>query len=305
MKKTLMIVLLCAPSVLFGASSAPFLRFNYNAASQGMGGGEGCARFGDISGMSINPASTNGASNASAAFSYGNIGEFDISATQTSVLVPVADAGSFGASFIYSKQVIDDPANPGSKLDRNDRLALLNYSFMSGDSLGFGLNLKYSCSDVEGTTASFLAADIGALYLFDKDISFGLAAKDIGVLVSSGGSGYGLKDESLDSSLLAGVNYYLLDDNESKLSLSMDLGFVVPFDRAVISAGMEYGYNSLFVIRLGDYENMSGENYLSVGLGMDTDIAGINFKFDYTYSPKISGSYNFSNDQFITITSIF
>jgi len=238
MKKILMIVLLCAPSVLFGVSSAPFLRFNYNAASQGSGGA-GCARFGDISGISINPASTNGAMNASAAFSYGDIGEFDISATQTNVLVPVTDYGNFGASFIYSKQGIDDPADPGSKIDRNDRLALLNYSFMTDDSIGFGANLKYAWSDVAGTTASFLAADIGALYLFDKDLSFGLAARDIGALVSSGGNGYGLKEEGLDSSVMAGVNYYMLYDNENKLSLSMDLGFAIPFERAVISEGME------------------------------------------------------------------
>ena len=303
MKKAILLAILCLPVFLMADSTVPFLRLNLNAAGMGQGG-TGCAGYGSISNININPASTNKAQDASLAFSYGSSSEFQLSSTQTTALVPFEVTVSFGMAYIYSKQQFDDPAADGQKLDRNDKEVLINYSVMNGDQLGFGADLKYAWSDIYSTTASFLSADLGMIYIVDDNLSFGLALKGLGGEISSYGGAYGLGNERIDSGITAGANYMLLNDNENKLSVSADTGYILIFNRGIVSAGFKYEYRSMLTIMAGDYENGYGEDYLTAGLGTSFDIGGINFKIDYTYSPKAGGAGDFGNDQYITITSI-
>jgi hypothetical protein len=303
MKKLFLLPLIFISSYLIADASVPFLRLDLNAAAQGEGGA-GCASYGSISTMSINPASTIHMQNSSFGISYGNSSELNISATQTSALIPVEGAGNFGISYIYSKQQITDAADDGNLADRIDNQMLLNYSFMGGDSIGYGINLKYANSNIYGTEVSFLDADLGMIYLLDENISLGLSLNGIGGRIDYEGYAYGLSGENLDSELLAGINCRLLNDNENTLTASLDTGYIFTFNRGVVLAGVEYIYRSLFVLRVGDSENAEGEDYLSAGLGMNYEIGGVNFKFDYTYSPKASGSGAFGNNQYISITAL-
>lgn len=304
MKKIILLAIFCLPGFLMADSTVPFLRLNLNAASMGQGGA-GCAGYGSISNININPASTNKAQDALLAFSYGSSSELQLSSTQTTALVPIEGAGSFGLAYIYSKQRFDDPSAAGQTLDRNDKEALINYSVMNGEQLGLGANLKYAWSDIYGTTASFLSADLGMIYIVDDSLSFGLSLNGLGGKISSYGSAYyGLGDDHIDSKITAGMNYLLFNDNENKLSISADTGYILTFSRGIISAGFKYEYRSMLTIMAGDYENGYGEDYLTAGLGTSFDIGGINFIIDYTYSPKAAGSGGFWNDQYITITTI-
>jgi hypothetical protein len=303
MKKILLLAVFFLPVCLMAGSTVPFLRLNLNASGMGQGG-TGCADYGSISNIDINPASTNKTQDASIAFSYGSSSEFQLSSTQTTALVPFDGGGIFGISYIYSKQQFNAPAAGGQELDRNDKEILINYSFMNGDQFGFGADMKYAWSDIYGTTASFLSADLGMIYIADESLSFGLALNGLGGETSSQGSAYGLRDERLDSGITTGVDYMLLNDNENKLTISADAGYILTFNTGIVSAGFKYEYRSILTITAGDYENAYGMDYLTAGLGIDFDIGGMNYKIDYTYSPKVGGTGGFGNDEFITITAL-
>ncbi len=259
------------------------------AASTGISGA--CsAKTADINSISNNPAALYGVSNFQAMFTYNNNTLTGSSSTLSTVVLPAKEDGDFALSYVFDRQsgVADSPYS-GSGLSRYNYITSLSYAFSASENIKLGVTAKYINSVIVKNSASYLAFDAGAVFMGDGGLSGSVSVMNIGDRFDDSDTQSLLAKETLPLKFGAGFNFDILNDNVNAISVSGG-GFYhaneTKFDAAV---GLEYMYQNMIIIRAGNKVDIQGSDFVSAGAGFNYDFNGLNTRFDYGVSSKLSG----------------
>ena len=264
--------LFCSEVISGDGSPVDYSKIGLSARYWGMGK-VGTAFSDDSGGILINPAG------------LGRMKSLEISSMQTSVLgefnysllnvvYPLGDE-TFGMSVlyedagtIYGSTSLDTYGHPekGDTIENYNRL----YTFAYGrklllDNLYLGGSVRFLQKKLGITEANSTAVDLGAIYKWDKEISFGLVVKNAmqnGITYSNGAVGL----EPYETVAIAGVAWSLFE-KEATLAIDYHMGRLPK-----LYIGGEYWWERIFAIRAG-----MAENDMTLGLGIRLS----DWQFDY------------------------
>lgn len=230
-----------------------------------------------------------------------------------------ANNQSISASFRYFSlgeiDKIDKSGRSLSKASPNEYALDFAYSRKLSESFSMAVAFRYIQSNIiEGDNANSIAADVSCFYtkaLKDANIAFGANISNIGSKVT-----YSNADYYLPTNLKLGTSYTRFFDEDSKLSLSVDVnkllvdggdksGFIKngvislgggsnkdvissmisslsDFSAITYSIGTEYSYDDILFLRLGYFyesADAGNRNYMTTGLGINYS----NIAFDLAY----------------------
>ncbi|MGE5432892.1 MAG: PorV/PorQ family protein [Syntrophomonadaceae bacterium] len=184
----------------------------------------------------------------------------------------------------------------------------LTYSRMLSDRIAVGLTANYISEKIDRVSATGVAFNIGISYQNLGNInglSFAVVMKNLGPQMQFDGSGLYLNANATE--LQRGTQLYKMTSASFELPSTLELGLGYKYDinsenaLALSSSfqnsnfygdeykiGGEYGFNNLFFVR-GGYAYVSEINKadatfgLTAGAGINYQMEGFDFKFDYAY----------------------
>jgi len=213
---------------------------------------------------------------------------------------------------------IDKTGRALSKASPNEYAFDFAYSRKLSESFSMAVAFRYIQSNIiEGDNASSVAADVSCFYtkeFLNANLAFGANISNIGSKIT-----YSNADYYLPTNLKLGTSYTRSIDDESKISLSLDVnkllvkggdksGFIKngvisiggssnddvissmmsslsDFSAITYSIGTEYSYDEILFLRFGYFyesANAGNRNYMTTGLGIN--YSSIDFDLAYLIS---------------------
>lgn len=203
---------------------------------------------------------------------------------------------------------VQNPDGTGQNFKPSFMILGLTYARMLSDRISVGLTANVVSERIDLVSATGLAFNLGVSYknLGNVDgLSFAVVLKNLGPQMKYDGTGLNVKAISTD--LSRPTQWYKVEAAAFELPSTLELGFGYNYKFNESNAfvlngvfqnsnfygdeykfGAEYGYNNLFFIRagyallegVGDDGNIFG---LTAGAGINYDLGGVGFKFDYAY----------------------
>jgi len=317
---SLVLVILLAAGELFagggsrnGTAGATQLLIPVGARGVAMSGSTLVGATG-VEGLYWNPANiASGEYNTSVMFSHmQHIA--DINVEYGAVATNIEGFGSIGLSLKslgideIPITTVQNPDGTGQNFKPSFMILGLTYARMLSDRISVGLTANIVSERIDLVSATGLAFNLGVSYknLGNVDgLSFAVVLKNLGPQMKYDGTGLNVKAISTD--LSRPTQWYKIDAASFELPSTLELGFGYNYKFNESNAfvlngvfqnsnfygdeykfGAEYAYNNLFFIRagytllegVGDDGNIFG---LTAGAGINYDLGGIGFKFDYAF----------------------
>lgn len=317
---SLVLVILLAAGELFagggsrnGTTGATQLLIPVGARGVAMSGSTLVGATG-VEGLYWNPANiASGEYNTSVMFSHmQHIA--DINVEYGAVATNIEGFGSIGLSLKslgideIPITTVQNPDGTGQNFKPSFMILGLTYARMLSDRISVGLTANIVSERIDLVSATGLAFNLGVSYknLGNVDgLSFAVVLKNLGPQMKYDGTGLNVKAISTD--LSRPTQWYKIDAASFELPSTLELGFGYNYKFNESNAfvlngvfqnsnfygdeykfGAEYAYNNLFFIRagytllegVGDDGNIFG---LTAGAGINYDLGGIGFKFDYAF----------------------
>lgn len=203
---------------------------------------------------------------------------------------------------------VDNPDGTGQTFKPQYLTIGLTYSKMLSDRIAVGLTANYISEKIDRVSATGVGFNIGISYnnlANVNGLSFAVVMKNLGPQMQFDGSGLYLNANAVD--LKRGTQLYKMTSSGFELPSTLELGLGYKYDinsenaLALSSSfqnsnfygdeykvGAEYGFNNLFFVR-GGYSfvsEISKDNAtfgLTAGAGLNYQMEGFDFKFDYAY----------------------
>ncbi|MGE5400876.1 MAG: PorV/PorQ family protein [Ignavibacteriales bacterium] len=203
---------------------------------------------------------------------------------------------------------VDNPDGTGQTFKPQFITIGLTYSRLLSDRISVGLTANYISEKIDRVSATGVAFNIGISYQNLGNInglSFAVVMKNLGPQMQFDGSGLYLSANAAD--LKRGTQLYKMTSAGFELPSTLELGLGYKYDMSKDNAltvsssfqntnfygdeykvGAEYGYNNLFFVR-GGYSFVSEIQKddrtfgLTAGAGLNYQMEGFDFKFDYAY----------------------
>lgn len=270
-------VTVAAPSG--GQTAADFLRIGLGARSAGMGGAYTAVSTGAQAAY-WNPAGLWSESSGEALLSHFAWYQ-DVTVEQGALAHTINDRSSLAASigFLNYGAIDGRDANGASTGDISayDWFGAVSYSYWVTPVLSLGVTGKFVNQKLDDVGASTFAADVGALYHFDR-VTVGAVLANVGPDMSFEGV-----SEHLPSSARLGAAVELFD-REVLTSVEIEKQF---HGGVVFRHGLEYGYHDQYFLRAG-YNYYPGQEERAVSTGLSFG-AGVKFNrvgVDYAYTVR-------------------
>jgi len=318
-----LIVLLIISTQIFasapkmGTSGATELLIPMGARSVSMAG----ANIAGVKGAEAiywNPAGLSNVKTGEAMFSYMSYFA-DMKVTYLAAGVSAGELGVIGLSV----QVLnigdiavttwDSPEGTGEIINPNYLTLGLTYSKRFTDRILFGTSAKVISERVGTMNASAMAFDFGLQYVTPFGIGFGVTLKNLGSKVQFDGTAIEFDSEIPYSGPTATTRKTKLDMAKAELPTSMNMGLSYKYDLNDMAGltltgaysnnafeldhvkiGAEFGLMNLLFVRAGyvsymypdDWEWSKDSQYgLSFGMGLNLNLGGTDFMFDYANRP--------------------
>lgn len=261
-----------------------------SAAATGIEGAYG-AKSADLNTIPYNPAGIYGIKDFRIMFTYNDNELIKSNSTLTSVSIPFLDDSVFAIYYVYDRQygVIDAPYGD-SDLSRYNQIASLGYAFSMSENIKLGVAGKYISSSIISNSSSYLACDMGAVFGGDGGLTASITILNLGNRLSYKGDGSLLADEILPLKFEVGFNFDILKDDTNAISLSSDGAYYLNKVKYDIALGLEYVFQNMIIVRIGNKVDIKGSDFFSWGAGFNYDFNGIKTRLDYAYSGKLSGT---------------
>lgn len=301
-----------------GTAGAPELLIPMGARSIGMGGANVAGVQGAES-IYWNPAGLALQQGTEALVSY--VSYFaDMSISYLAVGAKIGNLGTLGFS-VQSLDIgeipvttIESPEGTGEILEPDYITANVSFSRAFSDRINFGTNVKLISEAIGNMHAAAVAFDLGLQYRTPFGVSFGVVMRNFGSRIKFDGNSIEFNSDvpwaepnattrktkldmaahELPAGLDMGVSYRL------ELGESQSVNFAGKYSSGnytldQVNAGAEFNYNNLLFLRAGftstlfpdDYvEDVEESNFgMSLGFGVNFDLAGNTLGFDYAYRP--------------------
>jgi len=263
-----------------GTTSANFLKIGVGARASALGGAF-VAVADDATANYWNPAGLSSLSSSEIIFMHNDWYQ-DIKIEYLGAAFPVSNSFVLGIGVSYldygSFEGYDDRDQPTEELSANAMVVSSSGSFLLSDNLSLGITGKFFTEQLDESSASGYAMDLGALYRVGV-VTFGLNVRDLG-------SGLQYENESypLPSRVTGGiaVNAY-----GGRLRFATDVD--KPEDNGLsLHQGIEYCYENTVFLRTGyshqfnEIETDGSGSGMSLGFGVKHSVGAI----DYSYLPN-------------------
>ncbi|MDX2128168.1 MAG: PorV/PorQ family protein [Chloroherpetonaceae bacterium] len=197
------------------------------------------------------------------------------------------------------------PDGTGEFFSTNDLAIQFSYAVSLTDQFSIGGSLKFINQSIWRASAQGVALDLGLLYNIEDRLRVAATMYNFGTQMAMSGNGLlitassgtgaagenngipamlGTESWNLPLVFKIGLSYDLIKDNENLLIIALD--GVAPNDNdSYFNLGAEYGWHDLLYFRVG-YNTLflnEAETGLAFGLGVKYMLAGLNFRFDYSY----------------------
>ncbi|MCF8240328.1 MAG: PorV/PorQ family protein [Melioribacteraceae bacterium] len=284
-----------------GRTALQFLKIG-NGARQVAQGEAGIANANDINAVFWNPAATTGIDLAEASFNYTSW-IADLKVLSGAVGMNFEGIGVFSFSFIKLGYGDLDEAlvtsstggldtRTGNTFTGGDLALAFSYARYFTDKLSIGISAKYLEEELYNFSTSLWAFDVGSYYETGwKGIRLGMSAQNF----SSQARWMHTLEEAQQSyeipimyrigasmDVMGGENLLLGGDPEMhKLTFSLDAIHSNDYGERM-HFGAEYYFMNRFALR-GGYKLNYDEGNLSFGIGVQQELSGISFQFDYAY----------------------
>ncbi len=222
-------------------------------------------------------------------YSVGSLGKIGLS------------VNSFNSGDI-EETTLNQPDGTGRTFDAGNIAAALSFSRSFTDRFSAGVTLKYISEELDRTSASTFAVDIGSIFItsFLNNMRIGISLSNLGGRMSldgsdlsvqylpSGGTKYvtsQLRTEPWDLPLLFrfGVATTAIETGNYKLTVSSEVVDSRDFDYRA-SLGGEFSFQNIFYLR-GGYKFNHDESDLSFGAGVGfPEFSGFEITADYSYN---------------------
>ncbi len=212
-----------------------------------------------------------------------------------------------------SVTTFEAPDGTGEIISPNYMTFGLTYSKRFTDRILFGTNAKVITERIGTMSANGAAFDFGLQYLTPFGIGFGVTLKNFGTQMQFDGTAVEFDSDIPFSNPNATTRKTKLDMGSSELPTSMNMGISYSYDLGNlgalnmtgvynnnsfeldhISAGAEFDFQNKIFVRAGYLSYMFPEDWewskdvqygLSYGLGLNLNLSGTNFMFDYASRP--------------------
>jgi len=235
-----------------GTTGADFLKIGLGAAAAGVGEAY-TARSGDVNSVFYNPAGLADMEMNMLAATHLNW----IAETRYEALAyarPILGVGTIGTSIflLHMPEIpaLDENGIPQGMVQAYDLGVQFSYardlsSWLGLTGLSGGANMKILRRELAGSSASGLAADLGARYKLDDNFAFGLSCLNLGYL-----SEFESGSEKLPVVIRAGVSYAQDLGELHEIAAMVDL--VQSLDNTLRSNfGLEYSFKNIVSLRSG------------------------------------------------------
>ncbi|MEW6515790.1 MAG: PorV/PorQ family protein [candidate division FCPU426 bacterium] len=267
-----------------GETAAAYLNLPVNARQTGMAGA-GVAVADDLGALTVNPAGLSRMQGAELQALHGFWVQ-DIFYDYLAFGQPVDAGTAVAASLAYfnfgsmDKYVMDAIGNPVAQGTFTPYVYLLTAGVGQSvlPELGVGLNLKYLSQNIDTSSSTAFAVDLGAAYATDiKGLNVGLTLSNIGSELDG-------KSLPLDVNLGAAYQLALQGLGQDQLNVTAEAAIpTMASDNYDVMLGAEYWYNRLLALRVG-YQldadaGLGGIEGLTAGLGFNYQMLSVQFGF--------------------------
>ncbi len=304
---TTMIVFLAMHAQVFaefnkaGRTSLQFLKIGIGARSAGLG--EACiADLRGVNSVFWNPAGLTEIRAVEAAFDYVNwIADLNVMAAAAGY--NIEGIGAFAIHYVglnygdLDEALVTSPtggidSRTGNTFTGSDMAIGVSFARKFLDNLSIGVNVKYVQEDLFSYKTSLWAIDVGSYYDTGwRGIRLAMAAQNFAKQARFMETKQDY-EQSYDIPLLfrlgwsidlaGGEDLFLGGDPEShKLTFNMDALHSNDYAER-LHVGIEYSFLNMFSLRSG-YRFNYEEGQISLGGGINYQMADINFQFDYAY----------------------
>lgn len=294
----IIIIIFLSASISFaqtaGKSGLSFLKIGFGARNIALAD-NGTSLANDVTALFYNPARLSG-DNLSQIFFMHNEWIQDVKSELFGMKFTLFDV-PFGIGINSTKisdiEVRTKPGDPIASFNAQYFFSSISTGFNLTNGINFGITAKYIYEDMFTEDSQGWGIDIGSTYLFDENLNFSLAIRNIGVMNK-------LKSESskLPSELRLGPSYsFSINEYKLDINLGLELQKYFSSDDMHINSAAELCYDKLLAIRVG-YLTFYESKSVTAGLG----IMWKNLNLDYAITPftlqlgighSISLSYKF------------
>ncbi len=284
----LVLVLLSEPAAFAGdgSSAMEFLEIGVSARSAATGGAFSAISDGPMS-AHYNPAGLSRTDNFQIAGMHAEWLQ-DLRYEYIGLALPVGRAGGLGFSFSYLNmgdiEGYSETNVPIGNLKAYDMALTVSYGHKISGDLSMGLGIKGIGEKLDNVDAFGFAGDIGLQYRFGNYLG-GLSLMNIGPDIK-----YETSSSPLPTTVNTGISYFPSGGN-----LALLAGAAVPFSGDVsFSAGLEYTYQNLMVLRSGydSRNNLDNESGLSFGGGLN--LSSHSLDYAYNVNSLMGGTHQIS-----------
>ena len=250
--KTIIILLLLVPLLVFAVSPAEFLQITPDARSAAMGE-VGAALSDNVNGIYHNPACLGKLKTIQFSISH-SLWLLDFNLDYAAFVFPIKNKGSFGAYFttLWMSEVLQEIDLSGNLTDKNINFGntVVGISYSSPDLLGVdnrvyvGVVAKYFSSRLSTETASAMLFDVGVFSddlwgkNWSKNWNIGAVIQNLPIINPK----FGDETEKIDINVKVGLNYelLLLKNNYILLGLLPEIDYNTLYQR--VNIGTEFVY---------------------------------------------------------------
>ncbi len=242
----------------------------------------------------------------------------DIGVDYGAVGVNFAGVGTFAVSFKsiafgnIDVTTADNPDGTGQTYSPTYVTAALSYSRVLSDRISVGVNFKLVDETIISTSATGFALDAGVQYkgLIVPELSLGVAVKNLGPNMTFSGSNLLVQATAQDA--LRGIEWYQVEAASFELPSQMEVALAYDkklndmndvtvfgdfennnYSTDLYKVGLQYAFNNLIFVRGGynyapnavkDQTGQTSQIFdWTLGAGLNYDLGGVNFTFDYAY----------------------
>jgi hypothetical protein len=271
-----------------GTTAANFLRIGTGAKASGMGEAQ-VAISDSVDSVYWNPAGLALVKNTEISLMH-LIYWQGISYEYAAIALPVKKIGTFGIGIDYLNS--GDIAKTTENITGSDYTVAGSFSYMAfagtisyGNKfviekmpMNLGASIKIVGDKIEDDLVLGAGLDLGVTSEVIKNGFLGVAMQNIGITFA--------KSTLLPMQLKAGGGYLLDLLGKDHLIVAAVDG-VLPFDSSIkLNAGIEYGYQKTFFLRVGYKVNYALEN-LTAGAGFRLNMDRTQYELNYSYTPGL------------------
>ena len=261
-----------------GTTGAQFLKINLDAKPMGMGGAYS-AVYGELNGITYNPASLSGITAKEVGVAYSQHFE-GVTAGQVNAAMPVkgcvAAAGITYLSVGDVEKRAGDTAAADSSIGASNMMLTLSAAkrdFIK-EGVACGANLKIISLSLDDKSASAIAVDLAGLYNFNEKVTVAANLQNLGT---------GVKFTSVSDPLPMNLKIGAAYKRSGKLLLASDIDYGIGDGVSTVALGAQYMINSMFGLRVGyksGYDSSLGSIAgLTAGAAFCTSKMGIDLAF--------------------------